>query len=308
MSKICKKCGAVNYESATICARCGSLFRDGAYSGTQPSTINTPSVQTNETQNDKKEAKKNTIIIASIGVVIAAAVATILIIIISAGNTKETTLLTQQTSVQKQTASQEPTINPYLVTGWNDLTPEELEAFVPVKSISVSEKNIKLKEGQSKTVSAAVQPENATSKLLSWVSDNTDIVRISGEGDGYCEITAVKAGKTNVWVIATGAEDTNPVYTYITVIVEEKEPPAVIPSSEQDLGEYIVTAKTYLCSRKGPGTKYKEVERIKTNEVVEARAYTYDDDNEIWYFVYHNNKAGWVLGKYLKEKPAEDTP
>ncbi|MGM9552181.1 MAG: discoidin domain-containing protein, partial [Clostridia bacterium] len=72
---------------------------------------------------------------------------------------------------------------PYYVTG------------TAVEGVSLSTDEITLKEGQTYSITARLEPENATKKGIIWESDNEAVAMVSGgkvtaTGEGVCEITA----------------------------------------------------------------------------------------------------------------------
>jgi flagellar basal body-associated protein FliL len=305
MSKQCDKCGATNYDSATICTRCGSLFKDGAYSLNNQQQIQRPN-SFEEKKNIEKTSKALMMIIAIIIVLIAVLV--IVVVVSVLGNSDKAQKSEDSVAVASTTgafSSEEnnASVKSNIVSGLNNLSPQEQENFVPVTSLSVSDKSVTLNPGNTKTVTVTVQPDNAYSKDVEWRTDDEGIASIASY-DNTCEITAVSEGKTVIYVYALGVGDKQ-VYQTITVKVEPAttQPQKVLPDNEDyyEYGDYFVNAKTYLSLRLGPDTSYAEVARLKTNEIVTVTAEQNDDYTQIWYFVHCNNQVGWVLGKYLTE-------
>lgn len=68
---------------------------------------------------------------------------------------------------------------------------------VYVKGISLSPATLTLKNGQSTKLSATVTPANATTQAVSWKSNNTKVVRISGSGANVT-VKAVGKGSTTI--------------------------------------------------------------------------------------------------------------
>lgn len=65
----------------------------------------------------------------------------------------------------------------------------------PVEGVSLTENDIKIKEGQTYKITAKLEPENATKKGIAWESDDEAVARVSGGnitgvGEGTCTITA----------------------------------------------------------------------------------------------------------------------
>ena len=68
----------------------------------------------------------------------------------------------------------------------------------PASSVKVSEQQISVKAGESKTVSAAVEPENATFTALYWFSEDEAIATVDKETG---EITALSPGTVIIYCI-----------------------------------------------------------------------------------------------------------
>lgn len=64
---------------------------------------------------------------------------------------------------------------------------------VPVQSIALSNTSMKLKEGDSGTLTCTFSPSNATDRGLTWTSSDTDVVTVEGG-----EVTAVGPGTATV--------------------------------------------------------------------------------------------------------------
>lgn len=65
---------------------------------------------------------------------------------------------------------------------------------IKVESVSINKHTTTIVKGGTETLTATVLPNNATNKLVTWTSDNTDIVTvnegvITGVNDGKCNIT-----------------------------------------------------------------------------------------------------------------------
>ena len=65
----------------------------------------------------------------------------------------------------------------------------------PVTSVSLSKSSATLTEGESLTLTATVNPSNATNKNVSWKSSNTSVATVSNG-----KVTAVKAGSATITV------------------------------------------------------------------------------------------------------------
>ena len=74
---------------------------------------------------------------------------------------------------------------------------------VKVSSVNVTENNIKIEKGETKTLDAIVAPENAENKKLLWSSTNTDVVSITPSDDSQsATIKGLKNGTSTIRVAA----------------------------------------------------------------------------------------------------------
>lgn len=64
----------------------------------------------------------------------------------------------------------------------------------PVTKITISKKKLSLKAGKTATLKATVSPSNATSKKITWISSNPDVVSVSSKG----KVKARSDGKATV--------------------------------------------------------------------------------------------------------------
>lgn len=67
---------------------------------------------------------------------------------------------------------------------------------IEVTSVTLDITNLELTEGDSKTLTATVTPDNATNKNITWSSSNTAIAKVNESG----MVTAVKAGSAIITV------------------------------------------------------------------------------------------------------------
>lgn len=74
---------------------------------------------------------------------------------------------------------------------------EEKETIIPVESVSLSDKEITLVEGESFTLTVSIIPEDATNTEVAFESENPEIATVSQEG----KVQAVKPGNTIITVI-----------------------------------------------------------------------------------------------------------
>lgn len=86
----------------------------------------------------------------------------------------------------------------------SDGTVEEVDVKIKAESIKLSKTSIELTVGKTETLTAAIQPENASVKTVTWNSENPGIAKV----DEYGTITAVSAGKTTVYCKTTDGSAT----------------------------------------------------------------------------------------------------
>lgn len=75
---------------------------------------------------------------------------------------------------------------------------------IPVESVSLDKTSITLTVGDIQTLTATINPENATDKTLIWSSSNTSVARVSISG----EITAIAAGTATITVSTSNGATT----------------------------------------------------------------------------------------------------
>ena len=108
--------------------------------------------------------------------------------------------------LEKDTISGTPTAADtytFTVTATNDSGSDSKEytlniksATVPVTGVTLNQAELSLYTGESKTLTATVQPDNATNKNLTWSSDDTSVATVDASG----LVTAVSAGTATITV------------------------------------------------------------------------------------------------------------
>jgi len=93
---------------------------------------------------------------------------------------------------------------------------------VAVTGVKLDENSLTLEVGETKTIIATVLPENATNKLVTWISRDTTVATISSSG----EIMALSAGETKIEV--TTMEGNYTAKCKVTVISVEPEEKGII--------------------------------------------------------------------------------
>ena len=84
---------------------------------------------------------------------------------------------------------------------------------VPVTSIRLSETSLQLNKGDSRTLSATVQPDNATDNAVRWTTSDNSVVSVDQNGT----ITAVGGGKASITASAGGVSASCSVDVYVPV-------------------------------------------------------------------------------------------
>ena len=101
---------------------------------------------------------------------------------------------------------------------------------IEVSSVKVSKKSVKIKQDESATITASVNPTNATNKTLTWTSSDNSIVTVENG-----KITGKKAGKATIKVTSNNGK-----FKEIKVTVESKDTYTIGPGDEsQGIGRTI---------------------------------------------------------------------
>ena len=96
---------------------------------------------------------------------------------------------------------------------------------VDVTGVTLSEDTLELKEGESTTLTATVEPEDATNPKVSWSSDDPDVATVSDSG----KVTAVSAGTATITVLT---EDGN--FEAICEVTVTEAEPSPSPTGPED--------------------------------------------------------------------------
>lgn len=99
----------------------------------------------------------------------------------------------------------------FVATGKTDLSSKFVELYpkdnsttVYVEGIKINTDDFEIDEGQSKTLTATVNPSSATNKTVTWTSSNTEIATI----DQYSgKLTAVKQGNVTITATTNGIDE-----------------------------------------------------------------------------------------------------
>ena len=107
-----------------------------------------------------------------------------------------------------------------------------LMKVVPVSSVSLDKTSVELTEGDETTLTATVNPDNATNKNVTWKSSDNSVATVS---DG--KITALNAGTTSITVTT---EDSGKTATCEVKVNAKTVEPEVIPVSSVSLDKTSV--------------------------------------------------------------------
>lgn len=121
------------------------------------------------------------------------------------------------------------------------------EKIVDVTQLLVNKENLELETGVSYQLEVVVKPDDATNKVVSFMSSDQDIAKVDSNG----LITARKAGQCRVSVMSFGGDG-----VIVEVVVKVKEKPVVIDKQEglTYIQGILVVNKTYsLPSTYNPG-------------------------------------------------------
>ena len=99
----------------------------------------------------------------------------------------------------------------YIATGMTDISskfvelyPKDNSSTVYVEGIKLNQDDFEIDEGQTKTLTAVVNPSSATNKTIKWTSSNTEIATI----DQYSGVlTAVKQGNVTITAATNGIDE-----------------------------------------------------------------------------------------------------
>ena len=90
------------------------------------------------------------------------------------------------------------------VSKFVEIVPKDNSTNVYVESVRINTDDFEVDEGQSKTITATVNPSSATNKTVTWTSSNTEIATI----DQYSGVlTAVKQGNVTITATTNGIDE-----------------------------------------------------------------------------------------------------
>ncbi len=137
---------------------------------------------------------------------------------------------------------------------------------INVSSISLSRKRVEMKDGEQKTLRAAVLPSNATDKSVEWSSSEPSVATVSTKG----VITGLAAGKTTITVASADGEIS--AECEVTVTCNHKYQTTITPASSKKNGQKAV--KCSKCKDKTTTKIYaaKDINLSKTSYSRTGRA------------------------------------
>ena len=100
---------------------------------------------------------------------------------------------------------------------------------VPVESVSLTPSTLALEAGKSGTLTAAITPDNATNKSVTWESSNTAVATVE---NGV--VTAVGAGEAIITVTTADGGKTDACKVTVTAVPEPEPEPTPEPEPEPE--------------------------------------------------------------------------
>ncbi|WP_159431257.1 S-layer homology domain-containing protein [Thermophilibacter mediterraneus] len=123
----------------------------------------------------------------------------------------------------------------------------ETAAYVPVNSVSLSPSTLNLVENETGTLTATVEPSNATNKDVTWESSNTSVATVDASG----LVTAVSAGITNITATADGNKTATCTVTVVAKTYGISASPASLDFGGVYTGYAQPTAQTVTVTNTG---------------------------------------------------------
>lgn len=180
-----------------------------------------------------------------------------------------------------------------LVTGTNTYYDQEIYSMngtkpteVSVTSVSLNKSTLDIKVGETATLTATINPTNATNKNVTWKSDNTQIATVDTAG----KITAIKEGTAKITV---KTKDGN--YTATCIVTVSKNDGIVWTDSSNI--KFTVTEDFYLkvTGLKEDGKYYGFISNGKIAPTVPDTGWIENENLPV------TNKPGFSISKYLEK-------
>lgn len=180
-----------------------------------------------------------------------------------------------------------------LVTGTNTYYDQEIYSMngtkpteVSVTSVSLNKSTLDIKVGETATLTATINPTNATNKNVTWESDNTQIATVDTAG----KVTAIKEGTAKITV---KTKDGN--YT-ATCIVTASKNDGIVWTDPSNI-KFTVTEDFYLkvTGLKEDGKYYGFISNGKIAPTVPDTGWIENENLPV------TNKPGFSISKYLEK-------
>lgn len=180
-----------------------------------------------------------------------------------------------------------------LVTGTNTYYDQERYSMngtkpteVSVTSVSLNKSTLDIKVGETATLTATINPTNATNKNVTWESDNTQIATVDTAG----KVTAIKEGTAKITV---KTKDGN--YT-ATCIVTVSKNDGIVWTDPSNI-KFTVTEDFYLkvTGLKEDGKYYGFISNGKIAPTVPDTGWIENENLPV------TNKPGFSISKYLEK-------
>lgn len=180
-----------------------------------------------------------------------------------------------------------------LVTGTNTYYDQEIYSMngtkpteVSVTSVSLNKSTLDIKVGETATLTATINPTNATNKNVTWESDNTQIATVDTAG----KVTAIKEGTAKITV---KTKDGN--YT-ATCIVTVSKNDGIVWTDPSNI-KFTDTEDFYLkvTGLKEDGKYYGFISNGKIAPTVPDTGWIENENLPV------TNKPGFSISKYLEK-------
>ncbi|HJG87586.1 InlB B-repeat-containing protein [Pseudoflavonifractor capillosus] len=147
---------------------------------------------------------------------------------------------------------------------------KETPPTVPVTGVTLDKGSVSLKVGESDTLTATVQPDNATNKAVTWSSDNAAVATVA---DGV--ITAVSAGTATITVTTADGGCTDTCTVTVTDEPEIDEP--TVPVTYHKIAIAATENGTVAASRRNAAKGTTVTLTVKADEGYELKSLTVTD-------------------------------
>lgn len=180
-----------------------------------------------------------------------------------------------------------------LVTGTNTYYDQEIYSMngtkpteVSVTSVSLNKSTLDIKVGETATLTATINPTNATNKNVTWKSDNTKIATVDTAG----KVTAIKEGTAKITVKTKDGNHT------ATCIVTVSKNDGIVWTDPSNI-KFTVTEDFYLkvTGLKEDGKYYGFISNGKIAPTVPDTGWIENENLPV------TNKPGFSISKYLEK-------